>query len=125
MDEIASEFEPTTAERIARNDALFREANERIREKAEEYSVEIEVPFICECADPHCRDMVRLDLEEYREVRSNPRHFFNISGHEAVARGNVAVVDRRGDHVIVEKIGRAGEVAEALDNSSLGERRDE
>jgi hypothetical protein len=115
VDEIAPEFEPTTAERIARNDALFREANERIREKAEEYEVQITVPFICECADPMCRDIVRLGLDEYREIRRNPRYFLNIPGHESVAGGNIEVVDRRDGHLVVEKIGRAGEVAEALD----------
>jgi hypothetical protein len=118
--EIAPEFEPTTAERIGRNDALFREANERIREKAEEYEVETLVPFICECADPTCRDVVRLSLEDYREVREDPRWFFNVPGHEAVAGSSIVVVAERDGYKLVEKVGRAGEVAEALDGRPDG-----
>jgi hypothetical protein len=38
-------------ERIVRNDALFREANEGIREAAEDHlEGDEQVPFLCECA---------------------------------------------------------------------------
>ena len=48
-------------ERIAKNDAKFREANERISAAAEEHAVEgMRIPFICECADPTCMEIVRL-----------------------------------------------------------------
>ena len=42
--------EERSTERIARNNAVFREANERILEAADarEYTYEL-VPFICEC----------------------------------------------------------------------------
>ena len=113
--DVPPEFEPTTADRIARNDALFREANERIREKAEEYGVEIPVPFVCECADPTCREVVRLALDDYRAIREHPRRFLNIPGHEASAKGWAQPVADGDGYRVVEKIGRAGEIVEALE----------
>lgn len=108
------EFEPTTAERMARNDAVFRDANERIRAAAEGHDLDPgRVPFICECADPGCREIVRLTLAEYQEVRENHRCFLNVPGHEA-AEGNAEVVSGGDRYVIVEKVGEAGAVAEEL-----------
>jgi hypothetical protein len=109
-----SKFEPTTAARMARNDAVFRDANERIRAAAEEHDLgRGPIPFICECADPGCRAIVMLTLAEYRRVRENPRYFVNVRGHEA-DEGNVEVVENGDGFVVVEKLGEAGEVAERL-----------
>ncbi len=103
------------AERVARNDATFREANERIRRAAEEYEMKHAVPFICECAAEDCSEIVQLSLAEYGEIRSDPRRFFNAHGHQSAARGAARVVSAKADYVVVEKIGRAGQVAEELD----------
>ena len=102
-------------ERIARNDALFRSANERIRDAAEEYEITQHVPFFCECADATCREIVQLSLEEYEAVRADSRTFFNVPGHEANAQGAADVVDRNDRYVTLVKTDRAGEVAEELD----------
>jgi hypothetical protein len=108
-------------ERIARNDAAFREANEDIEASAIAYGVDIPVPFVCECADPSCREFVRLRLDEYEEVRADPRHFLNVPGHQVAAQGAADVVAERGGYVIVRKKGHAGEVAEALDERTGGD----
>jgi glutamine synthetase len=110
----SDEFEPTTAERIGRNDAVFREANEGIAEAAEEYRPDGRIPFICECAEPTCTEIVRLTLEEYQQVRSDPRTFLNAIGHQVAARGWGKVVAEEPGYVVVRKIGRAGEVAAEL-----------
>jgi hypothetical protein len=104
-----------TEKRIARNDATFREANEQIGAAAGIYGIEEAVPFICECADPACSEIVLLELRQYEEIRADSRHFFNVPGHEAAAHGAAVVVEKRDGYVIVEKVGHAGEVAEALD----------
>ena len=104
-----------SVERIARNDAIFREANERIREFAETSDIETPLPFICECADPECREIVLLTLEQYRELRRDPRHFVNVEGHQVAAEGWVEVVAQTDGHVTVEKLGRAGEIVEQLE----------
>lgn len=104
-----------TERRIARNNATFREANEQIGVAAGIYGVEGAVPFICECADPACSEIVPLELGQYEEIRADPRRFLNVPGHEAAAQGAAVVVDRREGYVIVEKVGHAGDVVEALD----------
>ncbi len=104
-----------SAERIARNDAIFRKANEEIREAAERLEVE-NVPFICECADPSCREILLLTLEEYREIRTNARHFINAPGHEAAAQGWGEVVGVSDGYVTEEKLSVAGEIAEQLEH---------
>jgi hypothetical protein len=102
------------AERIARNDAAFRHANEQIERAAEQADIE-PVPFLCECADERCTEIVRLTLADYEAVRADPRWFLNVPGHEQGSQPYVRVVDDRGDYVVVEKLGEAGEIVEDLD----------
>ena len=111
-------MEGVQEERIATNNATFREANERISAAAGSYGIETPIPFICECSDPSCSGIIRLSLEEYEEVRANSRHFANIPGHEAASMGAAVVVERRDGYSIVEKTGRAGEIVDALDERS-------
>jgi hypothetical protein len=110
----AESTEGFSVERIARNDVIFREANERIGETAEQLGAGMSIPFLCECADENCREIVRLTMAEYRDLRSNPRHFVNTPGHEASAHGWAQVIARTDGHVTVAKIGRAGDIAEEL-----------
>jgi hypothetical protein len=109
------DVEGVPEERIASNNATFREANERISAAAGSYGIETPIPFICECSDPSCSGVVRLTLEEYEEVRANSRHFLNLPGHEAASMGAAVVVERRDGYAIVEKTGRAGEIVDAMD----------
>lgn len=102
-------------ERIARNDATFREANERISAAAATYGVDVPVPFVCECADPRCSEVVRLKLEEYEEIRADSRRFFHVPSHRDTEGTVGVVVAERDGYVIVEKTGHAAEIAEALD----------
>ena len=111
-------------ERIARNQATFREANERIGAAAGVYDVATAVPFICECADPTCSEVVRLELDQYEEIRSDSRRFLNVPGHHTAAQGVSVVVEERNGYVIVEKTGHAG-VVEALDERDPAEDPDQ
>jgi hypothetical protein len=103
-----------TQERLARNEATFREANERIGQEVEASDLtERPVPFICECADTGCVAVVKLTLDEYRRVRSDSRRFLVAPGHES-RMGEDDSVEQRDEFVVVEKHGHAGEVAEEL-----------
>jgi hypothetical protein len=104
-----------SAERIGRNDAIFRNANENISNFAEYAGFEAPVPFICECADPTCADIVPMTLQEYAAVRESPTTFLNVPGHEASAQGWGQVIDKHENYVVVAKIGPAAEVAEQLE----------
>jgi hypothetical protein len=104
-----------TAERVARNDATFREANEHIAERADAYGVDGLIPFICECAEETCTEIVRLTPDEYAHVRSDGAHFLNEHGHVASAGPHAHVVEEHERYTIVEKVGRAGEIVRELD----------
>lgn len=106
-----------SAERIARNDAIFRTANEGISQVAEAQEMQDLVPFICECADPACVEIVRLSLAAYLHVREDPRTFLNVPGHQASAQGWAQVVEGHDRYVVVVKVGPAGEVAEQLEGN--------
>lgn len=108
--------------RIGKNEAIFRSANERIELEAEAIgAVGGTVPFVCECPDPSCTDLVELTLLEYEDVRAGPTRFFCVPGHEAVAvqASAAVVVEERENVVIGEKIGIAGEVAAAYHGVDL------
>jgi hypothetical protein len=89
-------------ERVEKNERLFRELNERIRDVSVHLLEDGEqVEFICECAHEGCLDRLKLTRAEFSEVRADPTWFFVAPGHE---REDVeVVVDRRGSYVIVAK----------------------
>jgi hypothetical protein len=91
-------------ERIAKNNATFREANEKIRARATEYDPPMErLPFICECASEECVQIIRLTSAEYAAVRANPAHFLTAEGHEKAEEPPGHVVSREDGYVVVEK----------------------
>lgn len=103
------------AEQVARNDAVFRAANERIRDAAAGLDAGDPLPFICECADLACRELIPLTREEYEDVRTHATWFAVSPGHEGGSDGASRVVEHGDAYVVVEKLGRASDVAEALD----------
>ena len=105
----------TSEERAAKNEISFREANERLGAKRAELAAEGRTPFLCECSDPRCTDLVRLTLAEYERVRSNPRWFLVAAGHDPGASRNAEEHDA---YEIVEKTGVAGAIAEEQDPRS-------
>ena len=66
---------------IARNEALFREVNERVEEVSASRPTEM-TEFVCECGDTNCTEAVALLEEEYERVRSDPLLFAVVPGHE-------------------------------------------
>ena len=108
--------------RRARNEVVFRSANERIAGKASALGAGDEpVPFLCECPEQTCTELVFLRLEEYAEIRANPRQFLAKPGHEGPASGVFAV--RSADtYCVFEKTGVGGEIAEAAAEESASTR---
>lgn len=108
---------PMTAERIAHNDSAFRGANEQISRKATAvHTAEGQlIPFICECADSTCTSVLQLNLVEYEQIRTDSRQFLNALGHERV-EGLIEVMFKNHNYLVVKKSGRAGEIAEQLDD---------
>jgi len=92
--------------RAASNEALFREVNERVKDKTEAFSSDADAPalfdFLCECAHESCPDHVQLMMSEYEVVRSEPTHFVLVPGHELPE--SEIVRTENGRFVVVEKI---------------------
>jgi hypothetical protein len=90
------------AERIAHNEARFRDINERLRGDLQPVSDESEpLRFVCECGNASCREGVALALRDYRAVRLHPRRFAVAPGHEIA--DVEAVVERHDDYLVIEK----------------------
>ena len=112
--------EPTghlIAERAARNQSLFREANERIEAAAVDVGGSEPLPFVCECPEQGCTTIVRLAAGEYAVVREDGARFCVAPGHEVCEIDGVEVarvVERRDRFTLMEKVGIAGELARRL-----------
>ncbi|HEY7195770.1 MAG TPA: hypothetical protein VH306_01140 [Gaiellaceae bacterium] len=98
--------------RVGKNEALFREVNEKIRDVSAGFGTTDPVEFICECSRPECAATIPLTLDQYEAVRSDPTHFVVMAGHVWDADSE-HVVAKNGGHWVVEKDGIAGVVAEA------------
>jgi hypothetical protein len=101
-------------QRIASNEALFRDVNERIARKHAPDQGRFEV--VCECGDPDCLERITVTPAEYEQARSDPTLFLVKRGH-VDAEAEQIVVDHAG-HQLVRKTGDAAAVAEERDPRS-------
>lgn len=98
--------------RLARNQVLFREVNERVETLSESFGGDDLISFVCECSHTDCAAQIELSRDDYEGVRAHGARFLIVAGHEFPEAERV--VDERGYWVVVEKIeaGRAVAVAE-------------
>jgi hypothetical protein len=103
-------------DRIAANEATFRDVNEGIARG--QWPGEGDEPrgFRCECARLGCNDLIEISPRDYERIRSHPRRFVLAAGHQVP---DVEIVVETGDgYVVVEKTGEAGRRAEEADPRS-------
>lgn len=98
-------------DRLVRNQVIFREVNERIRELAEQFDLKSGAAFICECSNEHCVESIALDFDEYKAIRSSPTLFLIAPGHETLRVENVVEANDR--YALVEKIRKVELVTES------------
>ena len=95
--------------RQARNEALFREVNERIAqlgEAAQAWSPDGGVEFMCECGvEGGCGERVRVPLEVYERVRAQDDRFVVRPGHETIELERA--IEWTDEYVIVDKVDAA------------------
>jgi hypothetical protein len=97
--------------RAARNQALFRAVNEKLRDLDEQFaSMTYEYVIACECADTTCVQTLTISADDYKRVRANPRAFVVLPGH--VYADVEDVISEAEPYVVVEKLATAGKVAE-------------
>jgi hypothetical protein len=105
-------------ERIARNEVLFRDLNERLKEIGA--TIALQEPealeLFCECGQSDCTEKLTLSASEYEYVRARPERFFVAAGHDAPEVEEV--VDQRGPYWIVEKHEEEAQIARERDPRS-------
>ena len=95
-------------ERLAHNQTLFREVNERIQYLGEVnerigYSAEgATSEFVCECSNTECISTIELTVVEYTRVRSNPTWFVIKPDHDLAQIERV--VSRDDGFAVVERL---------------------
>jgi hypothetical protein len=91
--------------RQARNEALFREVNERIAglgARAQAWSTD-GTDFLCECGEEGgCGQRVRVPMDVYERVRSQDDRFVVKPGHETPELEQA--IEWTDDYVIVDKV---------------------
>ena len=101
-------------ERLAINESLFRETNERLAETSAEWGVTAGgLDLVCECADIDCAERIDVGPDEYERARSEPTLFLLTPGHEQPESEEIVAANDR--FVLVRKKGEAGEVADETD----------
>jgi hypothetical protein len=99
--------------RVARNETVFRDLNERIEAGTLPADAARLTTFCCECAMLGCNTLVEVTIATYEGVRANPRRFLLAAGH--AIPGVETVVQTGTDWVVVEKDGEAGRIAASTD----------
>jgi hypothetical protein len=101
-------------ERLARNEALFRDVNERVRAIAAVHGDDDHVyEFYCECSNVDCTFQLRATLTEYEGVRAHSDRFMIAPDHSLPEIERV--VDVNENWWVVEKQGEPGELVDDLD----------
>jgi hypothetical protein len=94
-------------ERRARNEALFREVNERVQELTGDDG-SVLAGFVCECSRQGCTHLLQVTHAQYEAVRENPKRFLVLLGHEDAKVDRV--VERHDGYLVVEKFGVASDL---------------
>jgi hypothetical protein len=107
-------------ERLSRNEAIFREINERTRSLQDRFGPDDPnsryEEFLCECGDQLCVERVKLTVPEYESVRAESTQFVLRPGHTMPRVERIVVENDR--YVVVTKVGDAAEVAADRDPRS-------
>ena len=102
-----------SVKRAAETAITFREANERLEAKADELGLGCRrTPYLCECEDGSCTDVIALTRDEYEDVRVHPKRFVLAPGHEEL---DGRIVLETPGFTVVEKLGEEGELVAARD----------
>jgi hypothetical protein len=101
--------------RLSRNEALFREVNDRIERVTETLQATNDtLRILCECGDSSCAEQITVPMSQYERVRSDPELFFVRRGH--VQPEVEYVVERHDDYAVVRKEpGEEARIARELD----------
>jgi hypothetical protein len=103
-------------ERLAQNEVLFREVNERVETVAHDLGPGVPYEFLCECANADCTFRVTLPLAIYESIRADPKQFVVLPVHYTPEIEDLVVENE--SYWVVRKTGDAGEYVAHLDPRS-------
>ncbi|HUP26205.1 MAG TPA: hypothetical protein VM124_00995 [Candidatus Limnocylindrales bacterium] len=107
--------ETLSERRMAKNEAIFREANRRLPENLDKLKqaavaegqetllpdIDIPLHFYCECSDENCRKRIVMKPSEHKALHQNTSQFVIIPGHNVP---NIERVMRTTDeYTVIEK----------------------
>ena len=96
-------------ERMARNESLFREGNERLGGlRTAAGSPDSSAEFHCECGQDTCSEWIWMKASDYEAVRSQDDRFVVVPGHETPRLERV--VERKAGFLVVDKVPEAEEL---------------
>ena len=104
------------AEKIGRNEALFRQVNDQITGLNQAFgAVSGRMSLVCECGDQGCIEQIEVTPDEYRRLRDDSTLFAIRPGHEIP---DVEDVVERNDTfwVVRKKPGGPALLADTLDD---------
>jgi hypothetical protein len=87
-------------QRVAMNEATFRKVNEGMELGQDPSGL---MTFVCECGRLGCNELIQLTRGEYENIRTNPRRFAIVDGHEILEAEEI--VERHDRYSVVEKTG--------------------
>jgi hypothetical protein len=100
--------------RLAQNETIFREINERVRDVARSHGTDSHVySFFCECANTDCTLQVELTTADYERVRADGARFFISPGHELPEIERI--LEQHDGWSLIEKKGDAAVYARDVD----------
>jgi hypothetical protein len=102
--------------RMAQNEALFREVNERVQDVADNLAIDHLREYFCECANADCSFRLTLTRSQYESVRADPTQFVVLPLHFTPEVETMA--GEYDGYWIVRKTGEAGDYVESIDPRS-------
>jgi hypothetical protein len=88
--------------RLEKNQESFRNANQRLGNiVSDKVGRQETIPFLCECADGECLDVVSVSLIEYEKIHSHPDRYLIVRGHPTSP--GESMLEERDGYWIVQK----------------------
>jgi hypothetical protein len=103
--------------RGAKNQALFRAVNERVKELNHSFTI-VGDDWVCECANETCTERIRLSPTEYEALRAHGSRFAVAPADAHFYPEIERVVTQTDRYWVVEKVQVAKAVTEQLDPRS-------
>lgn len=108
-------------ERAARNQCLFREVNERVKDVNDRFHAYTDLSdWVCECANDTCVERIEVAGQDYEHIRAAGNRFVVATADEHVWPDVERVVERHDSYWVVEKIELPAKNAERAEPGSDG-----